>query len=54
MRREVILADLLYLREQCAALEKALNEQDLDELDIELILIEDIISHINAYIEEDI
>lgn len=53
MNIQILKADLNYLKSQLEELEKYLAEHN-DELDPALIMLDDIIRHVDAFIEEDI
>lgn len=53
MNKKLIEIDLKYVESQLLELEKFLAE-DKDELDPSLIMIEDIILHVKAIMEEDL
>lgn len=53
MKEYIIREDLNYLRSQLLELEQYLAE-DHDEMDPALIMLDDVIRHIEAYLEEDI
>lgn len=53
MDKKMIETDLMYIENQLLELEKFLAE-DRDELDPSLIMIEDIILHVKAIMEEDL
>lgn len=53
MYKSIILADFHYIKSELEELEKELAETH-DELDPAMILLDDIIRHVDAFIEEDV
>lgn len=53
MNIQILKADLSYIKNQLEELEKYLAEEK-DEMDPSLIMIEDIILHVKAFMEEDL
>lgn len=53
MMREILVADLTYIKTELEELEKYLAESH-DEMDPALLMVDDMIRHIDAFIEEDL